>query len=85
MLSEAEQRQLIEIENQLRADDPTFAQRFGDHGQHRPRPRWHGAAIAVAVATVAVGLMVHSVGLVVVALTVIGASAGLWITNRIRP
>ena len=93
MLSEAEQRRLTAIENELQADDPAFVQRFGDQGhgdrgQQRLPPRWYGvAALAVtlvAVAAAGIGLAVDSVGLVVVALIVIGASAGMWITNR-RP
>ena len=89
MLSEAEQRRLTEIESELQADDPAFVQRFGDQGQQqRLPPRWYGvaalAATVVAVVAAGIGLAVDSVGLVVVALIVIGASAGMWITNR-RP
>jgi len=88
MLSEAEQRRLTEIESQLRADDPAFVRRFGDQGQQRLPPRWYGvaalAATMVAVVAAGIGLAVDSVGLVVVALIVIGASAGMWITSR-RP
>ena len=40
MLSEAEQRKLSEIESHLKAEDPTFVQRFNDRGQRRPR--WRG-------------------------------------------
>ena len=86
MLSEAEQRRLTEIESELQADDPAFVQRFGDQGQQRLPPRWYGvaalAATVVAVVAAGIGLAVDSVGLVVVALIVIGASAGMWITNR---
>ena len=88
MLSEAEQRRLTAIENELQADDPAFVQRFGDQGQPRLPPRWYGvaalAATVVAVVAAGIGLAVDSVGLVVVALIVIGASAGMWITSR-RP
>ena len=89
MLSEAEQRKLSEIESQLRAEDPTFVQRFGDRGQPRLRPRWRGLvallAVAVAVMVAGVGLLVGSVGTVVVALTAIGASVGMWVTYSRRP
>ena len=89
MLSEAEQRKLSEIESQLRAEDPTFVQRFDDRGQPRLRPRWRGLvallAVAVAVMVAGVGLVVGSVGTVVVAITAIGASAGMWVTHRRRP
>ena len=87
MLSEAEQRKLSEIESQLRAEDPTFVQRFNDRGQRRPR--WRGLvallAVAVAVMVAGVGLLVGSVGTVVVALTAIGASVGMWVTYSRRP
>jgi hypothetical protein len=42
------------------------------------------AVMVVAVVAAGIGLAVDSVGLVVVALIVIGASAGMWITSR-RP
>jgi Protein of unknown function (DUF3040) len=88
MLSEAEQRRLTEIESQLQADDPAFVRWFGDQGQQRLPPSWYGvaalAATMVAVVAAGIGLAVDSVGLVVIALIVIGASAGMWITNR-RP
>ena len=87
MLSDAEQQRLTEIEAQLRNDDPVFVQRFGD-GRGR-RPRWHRLtatlALAVAAAVVCVGLVVGSVGTVVVALTALGAIAGMWVTGRNRP
>jgi hypothetical protein len=86
MLSEAEQRRLTEIESHLQADDPAFVQRFGDQGQQRLPPRWYGVAalavMVVALMAAGLGLAVDSVGLVVVALIVFGASAGMWITNR---
>lgn len=89
MLSDAEQQRLTEIESQLRADDPVFVQRFDDRGRHPLRPNWrHLAALlaaTVAVTTCGVGLAFGSVGTVVIALTAIGATAGMWITHRHRP
>jgi hypothetical protein len=89
MLSEAEQRKLSEIESLLRAGDPTFVQRFDDRGKSRLRPRWRGLvvllAVAVAVMVAGIALVVGSVGTVVVALIAIGASAGMWVTDRRRP
>ena len=70
MLSEAEQRKLSEIESRLRAEDPTFAQRFGDREQPRLRPRWRGL---VALFAVAVAVTV-TVAVAVVVLISIGAS-----------
>jgi hypothetical protein len=85
MLSETERRKLTEIESQLRIEDPAFAQRFDD----RKRPGRRGLvallSAAVAVAVAGTGLVVGSVGTVVVALTAIGASAGMWVTHRLRP
>lgn len=80
MLSEAEQRRLSEIEAQLQADDPAFVKRFDDR---RRRRRWQrpAALVAALVAAVSagVGLVVGSVGIVVVAFATIGAGAGAWI------
>lgn len=85
MLSDAEQRRLSEIEAKLRNDDPVFVQRF-DNGPRRPR--WHRwaatTALVVASAVTCLGLVLGSVGTVVVALIALGASAGIWITDRRR-
>jgi hypothetical protein len=86
MLSEAERRKLSEIESQLGAEDPAFVQRFD--GRAKPqRSRGRVAVLIVAVATTVacIGLVVGSVGTVVVALTGIGAGAGLWVTHRLGP
>lgn len=89
MLSEAEKQRLSEIESQLRADDPVFVQGFDDRGQRRLRPGWRTLAamlaVAVAMTTAGVGLVLGSVRSVVVALTIIGATAGMWITHGRRP
>ena len=89
MLSEVERRRLIAIESQFRAADPVFVQHFTSGWERRPRGRWRGlatlVAIIVAVVTAGIGLVLGSVATVVVALTAIGATAGLWITNRRRP
>jgi hypothetical protein len=88
MLSEAEQRKLTSIESQLRLDDPAFVERFTG-GSKRRAGRGHGTAASVAliVALIAVGtgLVLASVPTVVIALTTIGAIAGLWITKRGGP
>jgi hypothetical protein len=85
VLSDAEQQRLSEIEAQLRNNDPIFVQRF-DHG--RRRPRWHRwtatLGLVVAAAIACLGLVFGSVGTVVVALIALGASAGIWITDRQR-
>jgi hypothetical protein len=89
MLSDAEQRQLTAIESQLHVDDPVFVQRFNSGWERRPGGRWRGlaalVAVIVAVATAGIGLMLASIATVVIALTAVGATAGLWLTDRRRP
>jgi len=86
MLSEAEQRRLTEIEVTLRADDPVFVRRFDERERSQPRRRWYGLVavliVMVAAAVVVTGLMASSVATVVVALTAVGAGAGMWVTDR---
>ncbi len=88
MLSDPEQRRLTQIESQLRSEDPAFVQRFDDRGRRRVplgrRDLVALVAVIVAVTVVAIGLFVGSVGTVVVALTAVGASVGLWLTDRQR-
>lgn len=88
MLSEPEQRRLTEIEVSLRADDPVFVQRFDTPEQARPRSHRRSVVallvLVVAVAIVVIGLLVSSVGTVVVALTAAGAGAGIWAMDRRR-
>jgi hypothetical protein len=89
MLSEAERRKLSEIESQLGAEDPAFVQRFDGRAKPQVRSGRRGRVallvVAVAMTVAVVGLIVSSVGIVVVALTGIGAGAGLWVTHRLGP
>jgi hypothetical protein len=89
MLSEAERRRLNEIESQLGAEDPAFVRRFADRAEPQSRARWRGivAVLLVVVATTVagIGLIMGSIGTVVLALIGIGAGAGLWITHRLGP
>ena len=89
MLSEAERRKLNEIESQLGAEDPAFVQRFDGRAKTQVRSGRRGRVallvVAVAMTVAVVGLIVSSVGIVVVALTGIGAGAGLWVTHRLGP
>jgi hypothetical protein len=41
--------------------------------------------VAIAVTVVSVGLIINSVGLVVVALVALAASAGMWVSHRFDP
>jgi hypothetical protein len=87
MLSKAERRKLTEIESRLTSEDPVFVQRFRDRGDRRRGWSGRSALLAggAAVLVAAFGLIVDSVGTVVVALTAIGASAGMWVTHRFGP
>ncbi len=85
MLSNAEQRQLTQIESRLRADDPQFVERFEGGWEPRRRGGWRRrvalAVVSLAVVNVWVGLVFANVATVVVAVLAIGA-AGLWLTGR---
>ncbi len=87
MLSEAEQRRLVEIESSLRAEDPAFARQF--EFTTRRRFRWTRlgiAALAVVVLSVAAGVagvLVHSVAVIVAAATALGATVGGWVSRRV--
>ena len=87
MLSEAEQRRLIQIELSLRAEDPRFARRFEARagGGSRGR-RWRLMivllTVLVAVVGTIVGLAVGNTATVVIAVTVLGAGLGMLITRR---
>jgi hypothetical protein len=85
VLSKAELRKLTEIESQLSCEDPVFVERFRDRGGLRSG--WRGrvalSAGGAAVMVAGFGLIVGSVGMVVVALTAVGASAGMWVTHRL--
>ena len=87
MLSEAERRKLSEIESQLGAEDPAFVQRFDGRAKPQVRSGRRGRVallvVAVAMTVAVVGLIVSSVGIVVVALTGIGAGAGVCVTHRL--
>jgi hypothetical protein len=85
MLSEAEQRRLAAIESQLRSEDPTYVRRFEDRWQSRlPADRLNRLAVLtvlIATTVAGIGVVVDSVGTVVVALTAI-AAVGTWVARR---
>jgi hypothetical protein len=85
MLNEAEQRRLAAIELQLRLEDPTYVRRFEGRWQSGlPADRLNRLAVltVLTAATVAgIGVLVDSVGTVVVALTAI-AAVGIWVARR---
>jgi hypothetical protein len=85
MLSEAEQRRLAAIESQLRSEDPIYVLRFEGRWQSgRPADRSSRRAVLTVLiaATVAgVGVVVDSLGAVVLALAAI-AAVGIWVARR---
>ena len=84
MLSDAEQRRLTEIERGLRSEDPEFADRFGHVMQRRPQ-KWRsmtarGWLIAAAL-IMGLAVLMASTAMALIALSVAGVSAGLWLTG----
>jgi len=82
MLSEAERRRLAAIEAHLRFDDPVYVRRF--ESRQLPADRLNRLAVltVLTAATLAgIGVVVDSVGVVVVALTAI-AAVGIWVARR---
>jgi hypothetical protein len=87
MLSDAEQRRLTEIELGLRSADPEFAERFGHVMQRGPR-KWpsmtaRGWFIAAAL-IMGLAVLMASAAMALIALSVAGVSAGLWLTSYSR-
>jgi hypothetical protein len=87
MLSDAEQRRLMEIERGLRSEDPEFADRFGHVMQRDPR-KWRGMSargwLIAAVLIMGLAVLMASVGMALIAVSVAGVSAGLWLTAYSR-
>jgi len=87
MLSEPEQRRLTEIERGLRSEDPEFADRFGHVMQSRPH-KWRGmtarAWLIAAVLIMGLAVLMASLGVALIAVSVAGVSAAIWITDHTR-
>jgi len=87
MLSDAERRTLTEIERGLRSEDPEFADRFGHVMQGRPH-KWRGmtarAWLIAAALIMGLAVLMASVGIALIAVTVAGVSAAMWLTGHIR-
>jgi DUF3040 family protein len=83
MLSDAEQRRLTEIERGLRSEDPDFANRFG-HVMQRDPHKWRGMSargwLIAAALIMGLAVLTASVGMALIAVSVAGVSAGLWLT-----
>jgi hypothetical protein len=87
MLSDAEQRRLTEIERGLRSEDPEFAERLGQGMQHGPH-KWRGMSargwLIAAALIMGLAVLMASVGMALIAVSVAGVSAGLWLTAYSR-
>ena len=87
MLSDAEQRRLTEIERGLRSEDPEFADRFGHVMQSRPH-KWRGmtarAWLIAAAMIMGLAVLMASVGIALIAVSVAGVSAAMWLTGHSR-
>jgi hypothetical protein len=87
MLSDAEQRRLTEIERGLQSEDPEFAERFG-HVMPRGPHKWPGMTargwLLAAALIMGLAVLTASVGTALIALSVAGVSAGLWLTGYTR-
>jgi len=87
MLSDAEQRRLTAMEHELRSEDPEFVERFGRVMQHTPQ-KWHGLTargwLIAAALIMGLAVLMASVGMALIALSVAGVSAGMWLSNYSR-
>jgi Protein of unknown function (DUF3040) len=84
MLSDAEQRRLTEIERGLRSADPEFAERFGHVMRRTPR-RWRSMTardwLIAAALIMGLAVLMASAAMALIAVSVAGVSAGLWLTT----
>jgi len=87
MLSDVEQQRLTEIERGLRSADLEFAERFGHVMRRRPR-KWRsmtarGWLIAAAL-IMGLAVLMASAAVALIALSVAGVSACLWLSGYSR-
>ena len=82
MLSDAEQRRLVEIERRLRSEDPEFAERFGHVLRRGPR-KWRIMTprcwLIAATLIMALAVLMASPAVALIASMVAGVSAALWV------
>jgi hypothetical protein len=87
MLSDAEQQRLTQIERGLRSADPEFVERFGHLTQSGPR-KWRGITargwLIAAAMIMGLAVLTASGGMALIALSVAGVSAGMWLTGYCR-
>lgn len=82
MLSDAEERNLAEIETGLRQDDPAFVQRFADAAGKGAEETWLGMTrhvwfVIFAVAA-SVAWLLENTAMAVVAMTAFAVGITLW-------
>ncbi|MFC7535587.1 DUF3040 domain-containing protein [Actinoplanes sp. GCM10030250] len=86
MLSEADRRRLAQIEQELQAQDPLFAQRLSSATPPSASPRWCGMSatswLVAAVFTGCLAMLLKSGGMAVIALLALCLSMGLWAANN---
>jgi hypothetical protein len=85
MLSDAEQRRLIQIERRLQSEDPEFAERFGHLLRRGPR-KWRIMTsrywLIAATLIMALAVLMASPAVALIASMVAGVSAGLWVKGH---
>ena len=86
MLSDAEQRRLLEMETLLRVDDPAFVQHFETRWRTARLTRRTSLLLTIivgAILTVA-ALVTGTVIVAVIGLCVVGTAGGFWASHRTR-
>ena len=86
MLSDAEQLRLSQIERGLQVEDPQFVERFDHVIQCDPRRRYRMTArgwLIAAALIMGLAVLMASGAMAVIALSVAGVSAALWLTDHI--
>jgi hypothetical protein len=85
MLSDAERRRLAEIERDLKAEDPSFAERLSNTAPPSPAARWCGMSalgwLVIAVLAAGPAILLKSGGMALIALSAVCVSMSLWATT----
>ena len=85
MLSDAERRRLAEIERDLKAQDPSFAERLSSTAPPSPVARWCGLGavgwLAIAVFAAGPAILLKSGGMALIAVSAVCVSMSLWATT----
>jgi hypothetical protein len=85
MLSDAERRRLAEIERDLKAQDPSFAERLSNTALPSPVARWCGLSavgwLATAVFAAGPAILLKSGVMALIAVSAVCVSMSLWATT----